>query len=648
MILNSRLKELPNKSLKSISKGLIDSAASMTNIQDGEKTELTTIALIISCQAIDKTRNHDTKWHFATMNKIISYLEIDGYSTKWDNSFFDEILKHKDYWGYIVDYIYQCILENKKNKGYVTSHRKKQGAYFTPYPIAYYIVKETLLSSHISPGTKILDPAVGTGTFVSAVAHYLYKEKSLSPSEISNIIHGYDKDEIAIKISSLILASELNIGFDFIDNKTTPYKSYCIDFLTASTPSPCQRSLPFEMDTSASVNTIYDFVVMNPPYDRLKSDSESTEEKENTRLYIKNLIKSSQYKEINGSIDLYRLFLEKCMYVTRSNGRIGAIIPRTFLADKSARSLRASIVNSKALDKVLLIPEKLRTFDGVTQAFCIVIIDKISSKEHFSVGCSETKFPNDNQWFDTIPYQLASNAFPGHNYIAIIDHVGYELIKHLNTYPKISSIPFISNKRGELDLTLYSTFIGTGEGKLLRGKHVQEFEITGHDNADTNKFTEKIIRSTKVLDINEERIVCQQISNNDSSKRMKFAYTGPGVVLGNSLNYIKITNKIPSYDWDIFALLGIMNSIILDWRFNVTSSNNHVNNYEIDDLPFPIQFNKGLIRKIGNISKSISFNKTKNDEMRSTLEMLVLEAYDAIKFSSYLREHHPLGTYIRS
>ena len=29
----------------------------------------------------------------------------------------------------------------------------------------------------------------------------------------------------------------------------------------------------------------------------------------------------------------------------------------------------------------------------------------------------------------------------------------------------------------------------------------------------------------------------------------------------------------------------LLNSSLLNWRFKVTSSNNHINNYEIDDLP---------------------------------------------------------------
>ena len=50
-------------------------------------------------------------------------------------------------------------------------------------------------------------------------------------------------------------------------------------------------------------------------------------------------------------------------------------------------------------------------------------------------------------------------------------------------------------------------------------------------------------------------------------------------ILGNSCNYISAEEIV------LKKMYILLNSSLLNWRFKVTSSNNHINNYEIDDLP---------------------------------------------------------------
>src|SRR5205814_1091610 len=82
------------------------------------------------------------------------------------------------------------------------------------------------------------------------------------------------------------------------------------------------------------------------------------------------------------------------------------------------------------------------------------------------------------------------------------------------------------------------------------------------------------------------RLICQQISNMDAKKRLKFAKIPHNFVLGNSCNFIAIeTNLFKDAMITLDYLLIILNSFLLDWRFRLTSSNNHVNNYELAVLP---------------------------------------------------------------
>jgi len=83
-------------------------------------------------------------------------------------------------------------------------------------------------------------------------------------------------------------------------------------------------------------------------------------------------------------------------------------------------------------------------------------------------------------------------------------------------------------------------------------------------------------------------IVGRQVSYMNKARRLSWALlTGPAVV-GNSCNYLSVTNvPFEQVDRDeyLLALLAVLNSAALDWYFRVYNSNNHVANYEIDEFP---------------------------------------------------------------
>ena len=150
---------------------------------------------------------------------------------------------------------------------------------------------------------------------------------------------------------------------------------------------------------------------------------------------------------------------------------------------------------------------------------------------------------------------------------------------------KIKEIPFIRNRRGELDLTLYKPFITTKNTgwRLVRGNMISENGVIDKNGefVEIEGFLNKKSDDFKTNDYNKERLICQQISNVDMQKRLKFVFCEKTDILGNSCNYIISTRK----EEDLKKLFFILNSELLNWRFKITSSNNHINNYELDELP---------------------------------------------------------------
>ena len=129
---------------------------------------------------------------------------------------------------------------------------------------------------------------------------------------------------------------------------------------------------------------------------------------------------------------------------------------------------------------------------------------------------------------------------------------------------------------------IFSSYISSTptQYRLIRGRAITDNGIV--DNISEYvlpDFIDKKSEDYRKHDFGKRRLICQQISNATCSRRLRFIYCEPNDILGNSCNYI-------SADTSILKKLHILlNSALLNWRFKVTSSNNHINNYELDALP---------------------------------------------------------------
>ena len=95
---------------------------------------------------------------------------------------------------------------------------------------------------------------------------------------------------------------------------------------------------------------------------------------------------------------------------------------------------------------------------------------------------------------------------------------------------------------------------------------------------------------------------------------MTFALAPKNYVLGNSCNFISVEEN--PYGIDSYALLGLFNTKLINWLFKLTSSNNHVNNYEIDCFPVPVEAPE--LKKISKLAKAFYKNKKKRFSKRSS------------------------------
>jgi len=289
--------------------------------------------------------------------------------------------------------------------------------------------------------------------------------------------------------------------------------------------------------------------------------------------------------------------------------------------------LRNRILNNYKLSTIYTIPEKNDFFLDISQAFCFFSLDKKGTSDEINLKTNVSnveKLGNPaivirKTWIKSISTLQE---------IVSTDRTGWSILSKIHKHKKLKEIPSITNLRGELDLTLDKTFITSEKTdySLLRGNGIKEYIFVRDNLFVNNNFIKKLNGKGRYL--LSDRLVCQQISNINMTKRLKFSKIPRNIVLGNSCNFI-VLNDDSLFSEDNISLdylLGVLNSFLLNWRFQLTSSNNHIGNYELDELPLaiPNSRQKSIIENLAN--KLI--DEPENNEYRARLNSTVFAVYD--------------------
>src|SRR5690606_15035821 len=281
---------------------------------------------------------------------------------------------------------------------------------------------------------------------------------------------------------------------------------------------------------------------------------------------------------IEGMLNYYQLSIEMIVKLTKENGEIGIICPSSIFADLTASRLRKFLLNNNTLRFIRYYPEASNLFDNVAQSTVIFYLKKGGVSDMIKIEHKNDKFK--------VALKTINKVFDKNQEIPLIDEVGWSILSKLSNHKRIKDFSFIRNKRGELDLTQYKDCILKGvktDYRLVRGNMITIDGVVDKNDefVSIDEFVNRKSKDFVENDLNKPRLICQQISNVDLRKRLKFTFSAPKDILANSCNYI---NSLRSIE-DLKKLHLLLNSELLNWRFKITSSNNHVNNYELDELP---------------------------------------------------------------
>jgi Alw26I/Eco31I/Esp3I family type II restriction m6 adenine DNA methyltransferase len=533
----------------------------------------------------------------------------------------------------LIGYLHQKSKEDEKISN--TDKRKHFGIYYTPYSIARQLASELISriqKKDLVNNKTFFEPCAGVGIFIIAFLDEIIENKKINDQtriqKIVNNIYYADIDGKAIEILKKILPIYIKKKHG-INIKLKDKNSYKGNVLFSIKNSDIKK---FDPISYFKLKNNFDFVLTNPPYRLLKANSnkykqDGTHNHHNEIKDILNFIrKNNVYKYNEGTLNYYKIFIEEILEnYTNDKARVGLLIPITLLNDKQSSLLRKRILDNYNIKRLYTIPENNIFFQDISQAFCFFVLEKSKKTDNFKIITNINSKKDFNNTGYSIDIETIKNT-SGTYSITITDNNGMKILKKLSTKPKLGKLGLL-NLRGELDLTLHKNYITDEKTELplIKGIDVDSYSIKGYGSFVKENFLEKI--NAKSSHVKTSRIVGQQISNMNSKKRLKFALIDNNFILGNSCNYLMLSqNLFGDYNLTLKYLLGILNSRIIDWRFRITNSNNHVSNYELSELPIAIVKNDSKKKMIEEMVDKII--ETKDKTLEDKLNNIIFDLYE--------------------
>ncbi|SEF51634.1 DNA binding domain-containing protein, excisionase family [Butyrivibrio sp. Su6] len=452
--------------------------------------------------------------------------------------------------------------------------KKATGSYYTPFYAVDLMIKDL-------PDTmqSICDPACGTGNFLLRLADQYPLE----------MVHGYDIDEIAVKIARINLAIKYRISTKE-QLYTIEHNIRCIDFLSSS--ETLQK---------------FDFIIGNPPW-----GSSFTKEQ------ISEFKKGFESIAGKGKPESFDLFVEKAVRSLTPNGNMLFLLPETILGADYHESIRSFIADNSFVSGISYLGD---IFDKV-QCPCIIL--RLNIKQTDKITVQHYKKEKKELITCEKKYVVNSNRINEKSFHILADNEEYKLIE------KILSVPHFTLE-GQADFALG---IVTGSNKSVLSQNPLDGWEGIVKGSDIHKYFYDEPKSyTKFVPQNFQQVAPEHMYRSKEKLFYKFianepvfAYDSKGTISLNSANIL--IPRVPGYS--ALYIMAVLNSDLMSFYYRHTFKNMKVLRSAIESLPIA-KCDNDTMNTISTLALDIADEKKTSSEKISRLNALIDNLYSLDK-----------------
>lgn len=354
--------------------------------------------------------------------------------------------KHKDLsagrlaTGYRDDFLASEIEQLRLTASKCSGPKKKSqlGQFFTPAKIAHFMA--SIFPPSNADKCRLLDAGAGTGSLSAAFLDrwasggFAFERVEIDAFEIDDCLFPYLTNTLSKYQQHLNVVPNIRIG-DFLQ-------------ITADARSTNLFAQPLPKYTHA---------ILNPPYKKIRSDSEH-------RLALRRLGIET--------VNLYSAFVALSLSLLDKHGQLVAIIPRSFCNGPYYRPFRKFILRNAAIRHMHLFGSRSHAFkdDDVLQENIIILLERGGKQQTVTVSTSTDDrfddfasheypfdrivFPDDTDWFihvPTAPGMSAMELSPAIHYsltdigikVSTGPVVDFRFKKHLRDAPEPGTVPLL-------------------------------------------------------------------------------------------------------------------------------------------------------------------------------------------------------------
>lgn len=454
--------------------------------------------------------------------------------------------------------------------------RTARSLFFTPPRLADRVISNLVCQGASLTDGHWHDPACGGAAFLVPIAQRMaqsHLDSAISASEslkrIETCLSGSDLDENLIYLSQQFLLMALAPLIE----KTGIQPSITIKHADGLT---VRESI-----------ALYDVVACNPPYRKLKS--------EEVQRY------AVQYQEvIEGQPNIYGLFIERSLRLTRPGGHVGLLTPTSYLSGQYFSKLRTSILSRSDVLQIDMLSNRSAMFLDVEQETTVTTL-----RPHFEMT-PELKATNvyvlddTGNFVDAGACQLPKSGKPwaipraagDAGILFDAEHSSFRL-KDYGYIARVGSLVAYRDKRDRFK-----------KKEILEQGRVALPLIWATDISPQGNFVhgreQKIIRSdlyVAVESLNDAGIstvpsvLLQRLTSSDQRRRLIAApvpkdwlFEHKGFVCEN---HVIVLEQVYDKGWSPEDLSKLLRTEVIDRVFRSMSGASNVSIFELNELPLP-------------------------------------------------------------